>query len=48
MDDQKLLTGAQTHLFGAYWQEHLRRLAMRYEMIGDVRVRCGRAVGVFT
>jgi 2,2-dialkylglycine decarboxylase (pyruvate) len=27
-----------THL-GAYWQEHLRRLAMRYELIGDVRGR---------
>jgi 2,2-dialkylglycine decarboxylase (pyruvate) len=39
MDDQKLLTSAQIHLFGAYWQEHLRRLAMRYEWIVDVRVR---------
>jgi 2,2-dialkylglycine decarboxylase (pyruvate) len=27
-----------THL-GVYWQEHLRRLAMRYELIGDVRGR---------
>jgi 4-aminobutyrate aminotransferase-like enzyme len=24
---------------GAYWQEHLRRLAMRYKLIGDVRDR---------
>jgi 2,2-dialkylglycine decarboxylase (pyruvate) len=39
MDDQELLTSAQTHLFGAYWQAHLRRLAMRYELIGDVRGR---------
>jgi 2,2-dialkylglycine decarboxylase (pyruvate) len=39
MDDQELLTSAQTHLFGAYWQAHLRRLAMRYELIVDVRGR---------